>query len=573
MASRLPVVGRPHRGLLVVIAAAALVAVGCALAQPLAARAVIDSVGANQSAILSLGILVGVVLVEASAAGLRTVLLERAGARTVFEMRRELVHRILRWPVRRYSEQRQGELISLLTTDTAQVHTLVAGGILELVTGVVLLLGAGVFMAVLSPLLFAITLTVIFCAGAVAAVASGPLRSLGRRIQDETAAMGSEAASVLDAIRTIRTAGATDDYARKLIAPAARARDAAFAFGSRAAIVSPVGHMATKGALLIVLVAGSILVGRSMMRFSDLVAFLMYLVVVLSPVENALRAIPAMQRARASGDRIAAALEIPAEEPQRAERIETACARGRAYSGVSAPSSLRFEKVCFRHGQGAGGIQDVTFTIRAGSLSALVGPSGGGTSTILDLVARLRDPDSGRILLDGRDLRSIDRRELSSRVAYLEQKAPLLDGTLSDNLRLAAPDASDEQLLRALDAVGLSHLVDEDRRGLHASLGASGRTLSGGESQRLALARTMLSPASIVIVDDPASHLDAESEARVNAVIGRLAGMRTVLVVTHRLHAAVGADHVFFLRSDGTIARGIDSDVFRAAPSFSRPAE
>lgn len=568
MASLVRTFVRPHRGRLVIVVATAFVAVGCALAQPLAAQGLIEAVQTNQPIMLSLGLLAGIIVAEAVAASLHTVLLERAGARAVFDVRRRLADRVLRWPVRQYSDERHGELISLLTTDTAQVHTMVVGGVFELVTATVLTVGACTLMFVLSPVLFVVTVVAIVCSGVVVALASGPVRTSSRRSQDETAAMGSELASSLRALRTIRTAGATDRYVARVIAPAARARDAAIALGNRLAVVSPVGQMATQCAFLAVLAVGAIQVDQGAMAFSELLAFLMYVVLVLSPVENALRAVPVLQKARASWDRISAALRVGVEEPQRDERIARAAAEG----GVSAPGSLRLEGVGFGYAHGASGVRDVSLTVRAGSLCALVGPSGSGKSTILDLLARLHEPDGGRILIGDVDLARIGRRELSTRVAYMEQNAPLLDGSLADNLRLAAPHADDEQLLRALDAVGLGYLVDDDARGIHAPLGETGRALSGGEAQRIALARTVLSPASIVLIDEPTSRLDAESEARINAVIGGLAGMRTVLVVTHRLHAMAGADQVFYLRRDGTISSGTHAHLVRTSRSYSRLA-
>lgn len=557
---------RPHRGRLLVIVATALVAVACALAQPLAAQALIEAVGANGAVLLCLATLVAITVLEAVAAGVHTAVLERAGARAVFDVRRGLADRLLRWPLRRYHEGRAGELVSLLTSDTAQVHTMLVGGVFELVTAVVLTVGACTLMVVISPLLFAVTVAAIVGSAVIVGLASGPVRTLSRRSQDETAAMGSELASSLRALRTIRTAGATDPYVERLIEPAARARDAAIALGTRVAVVSPVGQMATQCAFLGVLAVGAIQVGRGEIAFADLLTFLMYVVLVLSPVEGAFRAIPVLQRARASWDRISAALDVPVEKPQQSRHPSVAVARR------DGALPLRLEGVSFQHGEGTGGVTDASLTVRAGSVCALVGPSGSGKSTILDLVSRLYEPDRGRILLGEADLGTIDRRELSSRLAYMEQGAPLVDGSLAENLRLAAPDADDAQLRDALDAVGLGYLVDEDPRGIHSPLGESGRTLSGGEAQRVALARTVLSPAPIVLIDEPTSRLDAESEARVTSVIDGLAGRRTVLVVTHRLRAVVTADQVFYLRRDGTITSGTHAQLVRTSRSYSRLA-
>lgn len=563
---------RPYCGRLVVIVATALVAVGCALAQPIAAQALIQSVETNGAFAAALGVLVGITLVEALAASVHTVVLERTGARAVFDVRRGLADRILRWSVDRHRDERHGELISLLTTDTAQIHTMLVGGVFELVTAVVLAVGACALMIVISPLLFLVTIVAILGSSMVVGVASGRVRALSRSSQDATAAMGAELASSLRAVRTIRTAGATQRYIDRLIEPAARARDAAVALGNRVAVVSPIGQLATQGAFLSVVAVGAIQVTQGAIAFADLLAFLMYVVLVLSPLENGFRAIPVLQRARASWDRIVAAREVPIEEPQRRESRGRIPARGEGRLAPPAPGPIRFDGVDFRYADGAGGVSDATLTVRAGSLCALVGPSGSGKSTMLDLLARLQEPDRGRILLGEADLTSIGRRELSRRVVYMEQSAPMIDGSLADNLRLAAPDADDDRVRHALSDVGLDYLIDEDPRGIHTPLGESGRTLSGGEAQRVALARTMLSPAPIVLIDEPTSRLDAESEARVTAVIDALAGTKTVLVATHRLRSIAHADQVVYLRRDGTIRTGTHAQLVRSSRSYSRLA-
>lgn len=563
---------RPYYGRLVVIVATALIAVGCALAQPIAAQSLIQSVETNGAIAAALGVLVGITLVEALAASIHTVVLERAGARAVFDVRRGLADRILRWPVRRDRDERHGELISLLTTDTAQIHSMLVGGVFELVTAVVLAIGACALMMVISPLLFLVTAAAIIGSSVVVGVASGRVRALSRSSQDATAAMGAELAVSLRAVRTIRTAGATQRYIDRLVEPAARAKDAAVALGNRVAIVSPAGQLATQAAFLSVVAVGAIQVTQGAIGFADLLAFLMYVVLVLSPLENGFRAIPVLQRARASWDRIVTAMQVPVEEPQLLDLRGRGSSRGEGRVAPPAPGSIRFDGVGFRYAEGAGGVFDATLTVRAGSLCALVGASGSGKSTMLDLLTRLQEPDRGRILLGDTDLTSVGRRELSRRVAYMEQSAPVIDGSLADNLRLAAPDADDDQLLHALSDVGLDYLVGEDPRGIHTPLGESGRTLSGGEAQRVALARTMLSPAPIVLIDEPTSRLDAESEARVTAVIDALAGKRTVLVATHRLRSIVHADQVVYLRRNGTICTGTHAQLVRSSRSYSRLA-
>lgn len=539
---------RPYRGRLAAALVVTFVAVGCALAQPLAMQALLAATDSGAALMPALVLLIGLTVGEALFTGVHTALLQRTGSDAVYDVRSSLALRLLRWPLTRYAESPRGELVTLITTDSARMHQLVTGGIFELVAAALLTVGAAGLMTLLSPTLSLVAALAILLVLVGVTLSSRSVRSRSREAQDQTAMMAAEFASGLEAIRTIRTAGATDRVQTKVLDPAARARDAGRGLGNRLAVVNPLAQLATQGAFLAVLAVGGLQVSSGDLRAGDLLAFLMYVVLLLSPVESGLRAIPVIQQARGSWDRIREALvspvepgELPSEEP----------APGRD-CGQPALSALSFVGVSFAYPDGSGSLTDVTFTVPPNTQCAIVGPSGAGKSTLLDLASRLRRPDRGTVLLGSCDAEELSRAELSRLVAYMEQSAPVVSATLAENLCLAAPDATRQMMVDALTSVGLDQLLSS-ADGLETRLGEGGTELSGGEAQRLALARALLSPAPLLLIDEPTSRLDPATEALVHATIRREATRRTVVLATHRVQPALDADQVIVVTRDGAV--------------------
>lgn len=528
---------RPFRWQLAVAALASVAAVAAALAQPLAMQRLFDVMAQRGPWPTVLAVLAGLVIGEAVLTGLQTVLLQRAGSDAVLAIRSGLSARLLRWPLERYRAHPRGELVTLLTTDTSRMHAFVTGGIFEVAASGLMAVGALVLMAWISPLLLAVAGASVVLVVVAVALTSSSVRQRSRQAQDATATMGSALDSGLDAVRTIRAAGATDLAEAAVLAPAKEARDASVALGNRLAVVNPLAQLATQGAFFAVVAVGAGQVGTGGMSAGDLLTFLLYVVLLLAPVESGVRAVPLIQQSRGSWDRIREALRAPVEPAATRPAVD---APG---SQVGAPPpQLRFRQVGFAH-EGRPVLTDVDLVVPPGSRLLLTGPSGVGKSTLLDLASGLVDPAAGRVEIDRVDVRGLDRAALSRTVAYLEQAAPVLTGTLGDNVRTGRREAGHGEVRDALEEVGLGHLA-QTPAGLDLPLGAGGTQLSGGEAQRLALARALLSPARLLLIDEPTSRLDRDSESRVYAAIALAARSRTVVLVAHRFDPAFAPTHL-----------------------------
>jgi ABC-type multidrug transport system fused ATPase/permease subunit len=206
--------------------------------------------------------------------------------------------------------------------------------------------------------------------------------------------------------------------------------------------------------------------------------------------------------------------------------------------------------------------------VRGGRRTALVGPSGAGKSSVLALVERFYDVDGGAVRVGGVDVRDLRRDALRGRLGYVEQEAPVLAGTLRENLLLTVPEATDAELLAVLDAVNLGDLVERTPLGLSAPVGEGGVLLSGGERQRLAIARTLLASPPVLLLDEPTSNLDARNEAALRAAIDAVSSDRTLIIVAHRLSTVIDADQIVVLDAGRVVATGRHDDLVAASPLY-----
>jgi ABC-type multidrug transport system fused ATPase/permease subunit len=537
-----------YRGTLAIVGGLSLVAAGAALLQPLLVRRVLDGVTAGRPIAGPVTVLVALLLVGAGLRGVRDYLLQRTAEGVVLTTRRRLARHLLILPIAEYDRRRTGDLLSRVGADTTLLRAVVTSGLFEIVTGVVMVAGALVAMALLDPLLLGVAVAALAVGLSVAMAASRRVRGLSEQAQARLGEMTSAVERAISAARTIRAARAEEREAATVSVGAGEAYQAGVRLARLEATVGPAADTAIQGAFLVVLGVGGARVASGAIGVGDLVAFILFLFFLAMPLGQALHAYTQLQTGLGALQRIEEMLALPAETE--GDRLRT------PESSAPSASAVSFRNVSFGYPGEGPVLHDVSFEVPRGRRIALVGPSGAGKSTVLALIERFYEVTSGSVLVGGHDVRELPRDALRAQLGYVEQEAPVLAGTLRDNLLLTAPDATDAQLLAALGEVNLAHLATRAPDGLDVQVGEGGVLLSGGERQRLAIARALLTRAPILLLDEPTSNLDARNEAALRAAIAAAAEERTLIVVAHRLSTVVDSDRIVVLEEGRVVASG-----------------
>ncbi|MEV8476343.1 ABC transporter ATP-binding protein [Streptomyces sp. NPDC051173] len=554
---------RPHRGRLAAGAALALLGGLAGLAEPMAAKALIDRLVAGGSPTASAVGLAALVLAAVLITTAGSYLLERTAEGVVRTTRERLAARVLRLPVADMDRQRPGDLVARLTSDTTQLRAAAGQALATCATSALMVLGGLAAMFLLDAVLAGATVAMI---GTVCGIGTLTLPRIGRAArssQQVTGELGATLERSLGAFRTVKANG----LERQETAAARDAARRAWLSGVRVAGWEAAAEVASglsvRLAFLTVLGFGGTRVATGQMTMPTLVAFLFYVLFIGPQLTQLAGSAGLVQRGAAAAQRINE-IEALAVEPVTDHAPEPPASR-------AAPSALELRGVSFGYpGRDTTVLDGLSLDVPAGGLTALVGPSGAGKSTVFALLERFYEPGSGQILLDGRDLRDWPLTELRATIGYVEQDAPVLSGTLRDNLLQAAPWASPAELDAVLRLTRLDGLVDRLPAGLDTELGHRGTALSGGQRQRVAIARALLRRPRLLLLDEATSQLDAENERALRDAVAEIARETTVVVIAHRLSTVTDARRIVVLDSGRARATGTHRELLATDDLYAR---
>ncbi|MFH9134295.1 ABC transporter ATP-binding protein [Streptomyces sp. NPDC017524] len=540
---------RPHRGVLVRAGLLSLAGSGAGLAMPLMAKHAVDAFAADRSPAGPLVALTALVLVGACLSAYGRYLMSRTGEGVVLRARDQLVGRIMRLKVPAVDRLTPGDLQSRVTSDTTLLRTVLSSGLVESFNSVLMLLGTIAFMAYMDLTLLGVTLVVIVGIGAVTSLLMPRIQRAQLRAQEAVGAMGAALDRVLQAFRTVKASGAEERETAAVAEAARHAHDRGVSVARWSSVSDVTMAMSIQLAFLAVLGVGGARVASGSLEISSLIAFLLYLFYLMGPIGGLVEGWTGLQSGLAAVRRIDEVESLPGEPA-----AGLGAGAGAVRQEIPAtPLGVTFQDVTFGYGdERAPAHKGVTFDVPTGGLVALVGPSGAGKSTVFSLLERFYDHDGGTITLAGRDIRDWPLAELRGSLAYVEQDAPVLAGTLRENLLFAAPEAEEEAVAQAVARTRLDGLVDRLPEGLDTAVGHRGVTLSGGERQRIAIARALLRRPRLLLLDEVTSQLDAVNEQALRDVILELAEHTTVLVIAHRLSTVRHADRIVVLE-DGRV--------------------
>ncbi|MEV4875970.1 ABC transporter ATP-binding protein [Streptomyces cyaneofuscatus] len=544
---------RPHRGVLARAGLLSLTGSAAGLAMPLMAKYAVDAFAAGRSPVAPLVALTALVLAGACLSAYGRYLMARTGEGVVLRARHQLVGRIMRLRVPAVDRLTPGDLQSRVTSDTTLLRTVLSSGLVESFNSVLMLLGTVAFMAYMDVTLLGVTLVVIVGIGAVTALLMPRIQRAQLRAQESVGAMGASLDRVLQAFRTVKASGAEERETAAVAEAARHAHDRGVSVAKWSSVSDVTMMMSIQLAFLAVLGVGGARVASGSLDISSLIAFLLYLFYLMGPIGGLVEGWTGLQSGLAAVRRIDEVESLPGEPPQ---------GFGGLKEGGDGPLRVTFQDVTFGYGdERAPAHKGVTFDVPAGGMVALVGPSGAGKSTVFSLLERFYDHDGGTITVDGRDIREWPLGELRASLAYVEQDAPVLAGTLRENLLFAAPDAPEDRLTEAVARTRLDTLVARLPDGLDTAVGHRGVTLSGGERQRIAIARALLRRPRLLLLDEVTSQLDAVNEQALRDVILELAEQTTVLVIAHRLSTVRHADRIVVLEEGRVRTAGMHEEL------------
>lgn len=537
-----------------------------ALAQPLAVGSILRAVRTGDSVAGPAALLAALFTADAVLSGFQGYILGRIGEGIVFGLRRALVARLLRMPVAEHDRRRAGDLLSRVSTDTMLLKTSLAQSVTGALVGVVVFFGAVILMAVIDPLLLGVALLCVLAATAGVLLVASKVRAATEEAQKSLGAVGAALERALRAVRTLKISRAETRETQAISTEA----EAAYRAGVRAtayeSLVGPATNVALQGSFILVLGVGGARLASGALALEELVAFLLYLLYLVGPLAMVFMAFTDLQQGLVAVGRINEVLATPAEgtnERPADERTEDAPAT------EDAPVA-RLDRVSFGYMPGRRILEDVSLEIPGPGVTALVGPSGAGKSTIFSLLVRFYEADSGSVEVDGVDVRKMPLNELRGRVAYVEQESPVLAGTIQQNLRYAAPEATQEELEAVLGLANLRPLLDKLPRGLDSEAGDGGVLLSGGERQRIALARMLLTRPRLLLLDEVTSQLDAANEHALKATITEVARRCAVAVIAHRLSTVSEADRILVLDDGRVRAAGTHEELLATDMLYER---
>ncbi|MFG2937294.1 ABC transporter ATP-binding protein [Streptomyces sp. NPDC048282] len=555
---------RPHRWALLAGAVLSLVTGATGLLLPLVARGLIEDLSHDRSITGKLLAMAGLVVTNAGVGALGSYVLRRTAESVVLGARRTLSSYLLRLRITAVDRTEPGDLMARITSDTTLLREVTTDSLVALGTGGLTLVATVVMMGVVDPVLLGVTLAVIAAAGTVLGTIVPRINRASRRAQDAVGVMGASLERVLGALRTVKASGAEHREEQALHAAAEESWRQSVRAAKWSAAAGNTAGLAMQLAFITVLAVGGARVATGAIGVGTLVAFLLYVFYLMSPIQQVVGAVTQYQTGAGALARIQEALRLPAEP---------AAAPAELPSAGAEPASVAFTDVRFRYADDLPYVHHgVSFDIPARGMTAFVGPSGAGKTTVFSLIERFYDPESGTITLDGRPLDAWDLPLLRSAIGYVEQDAPVLSGSLRDNLLLGNPEADEDAVTRVVKTTRLDGLVARLPQGLDTLVGHRGTKLSGGERQRVAIARALLRRPRLLLLDEATSQLDAVNEAALRDTVADVARSTTVLVVAHRLSTVTMADRIVVMDAGQVRAVGTHRELVAADPLYAELA-
>ncbi|MBX3050951.1 MAG: ABC transporter ATP-binding protein [Caldilineaceae bacterium] len=533
------------------------------LATPQFIRWIIDQgIGAGDTGLLTGAVLMllGLTVVRGVFTFLQGRWTEMASQSVSYDLRNALLDKLSHLSFAYHDRTESGQLLSRAMQDVERIRFLTGRAVLGLVNAVVLLIGTAIALLVMNPQLALLALLTMPLLAWQAISFGSHFRPLSLSIQQQMAVLTTRLEQNLRGARIVKAFAQEDEEIERF----EKENRTWFDLSARAAWLQavniPLMDLIANAATVFILWYGGTLVIRGEISLGDLIAFTTYLAQMAGPVRRFGMIIPAIAMAGASAERIFEILDADSQVQDEPDAKVLPPVEGH----------LRFDNVSFAYTKPHRVLSGVSFDVKPGQVLALLGPTGSGKSSIINLIPRFYDPMGGRITIDGHDIRHVTQASLRSQIGIVLQESTLFATTIRENIAFGRPNATEEDVLEAAKAAQAHEFIMQMANGYDTEVGERGATLSGGQRQRMAIARALLKDPRILILDDATASVDTETERLIQKALARLMEGRTSVIIAQRLSTVRLADLILILEKGEVTAAGTHEELLATSPLYQR---
>jgi subfamily B ATP-binding cassette protein MsbA len=517
--------------------------------------------GAGRLAVLNFAVLAVAAIAAGAAAStyLQSYLTTNVGQWVMHDLRRVLYHHIHRLSLAEHDATQTGDLISRVTSDIQTIQDFVTSALLEILTSVLVLAGIVGVMLYLNWRFTLISLSIAPLLFLVVYVFTKRIKKATRDVRKKEGELLSIVQEVFSSIRVVKAFAREDYEERRFERQSLDNVETTLAARNIKMLLAPVVEIIVATGTCLMLWYGARLVMANQLTAGALVVFLLYLGKMYKPMRDLSKMTDTVSRASVSLERIRDVLDTESGVRDVPHARKAGRFKGR----------IGFDSVSFAYNPDQVILQDVSFEIEAGQVAAFVGPTGGGKSTIINLVARFYDPVSGTVSIDGTDIRRYTMQSIRDQISFVLQETLLFHAPIWQNIAYGRPDATRAEIIAAAQLANADEFIREMPDGYDTMVGERGVTLSGGQRQRVAIARAVIRDTPILVMDEPTSGLDARSEQLVFEALGRLMKGRTSIVIAHHLATIQQADVIFVVKEHAIAERGTHAELLASGGFYS----
>lgn len=454
--------------------------------------------------------------------------------------------------MRYYQDKQTGQLMSRMVNDTRLLEVLIAHSLPDLITNVLVIIGVAIMIFMIDPFLALLTLIPVPFVVFVSSFFSKKVAPLFRINQEVLGDLNGVLQDNLSGMKEIQAFGKEKYEHGKMLKNTDYYSFVNIRANKANAIFHPSVEFLTSLGTVIVVGVGGVLAMNGQVSTSDIVGFFVYLSLFYQPLAILARLVEDVQTSLAGARRVAEVLDSESEIKESPD----------AYSLENVDGNISFENVSFDYINGEHVLNGISFNVKKGEMVALVGPTGVGKTTIVSLLERFYDPLSGKVCIDGHDIKNVTLNSLRKNISLVLQDVFLFNGTIEENIAYGVENCTREEVIAAAKAASADEFISKMPNGYDTMVGERGVRLSGGQKQRIAIARAVLRNTPILVLDEATSSVDTETEANIQTAIENLAGSRTIIVIAHRLSTVMRADNIVVLEKGQIVEQGSHSELF-----------